>query len=104
PDGLPGDVVDARWQIAQRHLDQVFGADLDDRTRDAVQAALIGWVAAQVRVVRAYHGGYIDQHQLGLHAGWNHNQYVMALQATFGNDRWLRYAAQYDLAEIDPEL
>ena len=83
----------------------MFGGGLAPEKASAVEAAVATWVAMQVQAVEAFHGGFIDQHGLGLHSGWNRNVYMLAIQDALGNTDFQRYAGGgVELAEIEPQL
>ncbi|HUQ06128.1 MAG TPA: hypothetical protein VM261_26675 [Kofleriaceae bacterium] len=101
----PSGLVEERWERARKRIRSVFGGGLAPEKESAVQNAVATWVAMQAQAVEAFHGGYIDQHGLGLHSGWNRNVYMLSLQDALGNSDFQRYAGGgVELGEIEPGL
>lgn len=101
----PSTLIDERWERARKRIRIVFGGGLTPEKESAIQNAVATWVAMQVQAVEAFHGGYIDQHALGLHSGWNRNVYMLSLQESLGNTDFQRYAGGgVELTEIEPGL
>jgi hypothetical protein len=95
----PAPTVDARWERARQRLRRVFGGALSTEKEAAVQAAVATWVGMQVTSEAAYHRGYIDARMRGIHAGWNRNVYLLALQEALGNADYQRYAGGEEALE-----
>ena len=104
PGDPPAALIEARWKIARRRLDKIFGSSLSDDKREAIDSALMVWLKTQLANLAAYHGGYIDRTTLGLHAAWARQQYVATLKAVLGAADYERYAAGVALDEINPKL
>ncbi len=104
PDDPPPAVIEARWRLVEARLVRVFGPTPATAQRDAIYAALVEWLRAQLRSAAAYHGGYIDRQELGRHAGWNRYVYLQVVQAALTSAEYQGFAGDGQLDEVNPTL